>query len=154
MVDAYGNPTAHRRRLERKGFTRESHAAGQSQKEARGHGNTPERPDQARRDPERYKKYLQARRTLRVVTTEGIVTVSGLRKKDRSTVARHWNAIGRYLDSGKTDSLSKFDGKMIGGYKKDGEDVPKYELETRLDPLDDYENTNHINVDSIYEKDD
>jgi hypothetical protein len=141
---------AYRRRLERAGITRADYERGVSLSAARGHKHTPERPEQAKRNPKRYKKYLQARMPIRVVTTQGITVVDGLRKKDRSRVARHWNAIGRYLDTGKTDSLSKFDGVTIGGY----DEVPEYELETRLDPLDDYQNTGDIEVDSIYESGD
>lgn len=142
--------SSYRARLERGGITRTSYEQGASLSAARGHHATPERPERAQRDPERYRRYLQARRPMRVVTTDGIRTVDGLRKRDRSIVAKHWNAIGRYLDRGKTDSLSKYDGATIGGY--DG--VPMYELETRLDPLDDYQNLGDIDVDSIYEKDD
>lgn len=141
---------AYRRRLERGGITRSDYERGASLSAARGHKHTPERPEQAKRNPQRYRKYLQARQPIRVITTQGIITVDGLRRKDRSTAAKHRNAVGRYLDNGKTDSLGKFDGVTVGEY--DG--VPIYELETRLDPLDDYQNFGQIDVDSIYKRDD
>jgi hypothetical protein len=148
LVNDNGESTAYRRRLERAGITRAAYENGASLKSARGHKHTPERPQQAQRNPQRYEKYLQSRKPMRVITTDGITTLSGLRKKDRSTVAIHWKAVDKYLGTGDSRALDAFEGVTVGGYK----DVPIYELETRLDPIDDYANLGQIDPDDIYEE--
>lgn len=49
---------AYRARLERRGITRSSYEAGVSLSAARGHAATPERPERASRNPDKYRDYL------------------------------------------------------------------------------------------------
>lgn len=49
----------YRARLLRKGITQEAYESGVSLKAARGHANTPEHPEDAARNPSKYKKYRQ-----------------------------------------------------------------------------------------------
>lgn len=53
--------SGYRSRLERGGITRESYEQGATLSGARGHAATPERPEQAARDNERYRDYLGRR---------------------------------------------------------------------------------------------
>ncbi|WP_445185552.1 hypothetical protein ACTXG6_45790 [Pseudonocardia sp. Cha107L01] len=85
---------------------------------------------------------------MRVIITNDVLSVDGLRWSDRSMVGSHWNAVGRYLDTGDAGALQGFEGATVGGY--DG--IPVLELETRRDPIDDYALIGVFNVDSIYEK--
>lgn len=55
---------AYRSRLERGGITRQDYLSGASLSGARGHKATPERPERADRNPERYKEYLATRKRL------------------------------------------------------------------------------------------
>src|SRR5512144_2691788 len=69
-----------------------------------------------------------ARPPIRVISTQGVVTVDGLNSWERSLIGRHWNAAGRYLDTGNIFDLFRFHGITLGGY----------ELETRPSALDYY----------------
>ena len=55
---------AYRRRLERGGIDRESYDSGASLAGARGHEKTPERPERAEREPEKYQEYIFKRDAL------------------------------------------------------------------------------------------
>lgn len=52
---------AYRKRLERNGVSREQYLRGNRLGSARGHSQTPERPERATRNPQRYQQYLGAR---------------------------------------------------------------------------------------------
>lgn len=49
----------YRTRLLRKGITQEAYEAGASLKAARGHAETPEHPEEAAKNPQKYKKYVR-----------------------------------------------------------------------------------------------
>jgi len=49
----------YRDRLERKGITREQYNSGESLERARGHEKTPEHPERAESNPEKYRDYLE-----------------------------------------------------------------------------------------------
>lgn len=53
--------------------------------------------------------------TLRVLTSTGVQFLAGLSQQDKSLVARHWNAVRRYLEYGETDQLDALDGRTVGG---------------------------------------
>lgn len=55
---------AYRHRLEKAGITKGAYQRGASLTAARGHKETPERPERAISNPERYKEYLSRRRRL------------------------------------------------------------------------------------------
>lgn len=52
---------SYRARLERGGITRQDYLSGASLSGARGHKATPERPERAEKNPEKYKDYLANR---------------------------------------------------------------------------------------------
>ena len=54
---------AYRSRLERGGISRSAYEAGASVSAARGHAATPERPERAARNPERYAGYVERKAT-------------------------------------------------------------------------------------------
>lgn len=56
---------AQQRRYERGGISREGYERGDSLKAARGHANTPERPREAEKNPERYRDYYAVRNEVR-----------------------------------------------------------------------------------------
>lgn len=60
--DALG--ASSRARYERAGIGRSAYESGASLKAARGHGQTPERPAEALRRPERFERYLSIRREI------------------------------------------------------------------------------------------
>jgi hypothetical protein len=115
--------------------------------EARGHGETPEHPKEAVRHPEKYLKY---RVTIRAIVKDDIgrdehaeiVNISGLSKRQRVTVAQHWNAVLDYLGKKhpkgyipspfRKRSLKAFEGKKF----VDRDTGREYELETREGPID------------------
>lgn len=55
---------AYRARLERGGITRQDYLSGGSLSRVRGHAKTPERPERAEQNPEKYKDYLATRKSL------------------------------------------------------------------------------------------
>jgi hypothetical protein len=63
--DALSDST--RSRYLRNGINRTDYEAGVSLKAARGHGQTPERPSEAVRNPERYESYVNLRRDVRAL---------------------------------------------------------------------------------------
>jgi hypothetical protein len=128
--------------------------SGKSLKDLRGHGATPERPAEAQRHPERFAEYRKGQSQEIPVTVKdiGVVWVAGLNERDRSKVASHHNAIIRYLDTGNDRALVKFEGKTVGGYNAigGGERIPKYELETRLSPLEQWGTQGQFDYPTFY----
>lgn len=55
---------AYRSRLERGGITRQDYQSGASLESVRGHAKTPERPERAEKNPQKYKDYLAQRGAL------------------------------------------------------------------------------------------
>lgn len=55
---------SYRSRLERNGISRSDYESGASLDKVRGHGATPEHPERAESNPERYKDYLGTRNQL------------------------------------------------------------------------------------------
>lgn len=53
---------AYRKRLERGGVSKRDYQTGKSLSKGRGHANTPERPKQAEKHPEKFGKYLARKR--------------------------------------------------------------------------------------------
>jgi hypothetical protein len=51
---------------------------------------------------------------IRVFTTDGVEHIGGLGPWDRSTVARHWNAVHDFLRSGDPGTLRRLDGVLVG----------------------------------------
>lgn len=82
---AWGTLSAtYRRRLERGGITKAAYERGESLAKARGHGQTPERPERAERQPDKYTKYIERRRTLeRQVAEKKAELFRGSKKYDR-----------------------------------------------------------------------
>lgn len=108
---------AYRRRLERGGIKRSAYESGAQLSAARGHAATPERP--ARADNKvTYLAYRAHRdQAMRVLTTNGVQTISGMTAAERSVVGRHLNAVRWYLNHGRTNSiLPTFKGKYVTGY--------------------------------------
>ena len=134
---------AYRTRLERGGITRELYEQGWSLSAARGHAATPERPSRAQGQPARYRGYLvgKGQQTIRVLTTQGPIYVTGLSKRERSRVGRHATAVGVYLQTDDTSDLEAFEGLTVGAH----------ELETRTHVLDDLALRGETRFESIYE---
>ncbi len=63
---------------------------------------------------------------MRAVTRTGLVLIPDLSDEDASLVARHDNAVKRYLDTGDDTALADFRGVTVAGHG----------LETDLDALD------------------
>jgi hypothetical protein len=152
----------YRERLERHGYTKEMHEAGVPKNAARGHANTPERPTDAIKDPERYSGYLDRRKEagkdMPVIEDDpnageafpafverddpldlDIAVHRGWSPRDRGMIARHWNGIGQYNMAKKESNafakhVGRFKNKTVGGYRG----IPKYKLETRRDVIDFY----------------
>jgi len=60
----------YRSRLERKGITRTQYESGVSLKAARGHKYTPEHPEEAIKNPQKYKRYRASAKSLQQQVTE------------------------------------------------------------------------------------
>jgi hypothetical protein len=50
---------------------------------------------------------------MRILTSSGIEDVELQTSRARSTVGNYWNAVRRYLWTGKTDELEQFSGTRI-----------------------------------------
>lgn len=59
-------------------------------------------------------RYDDDRPAIRVLTRDGVQVVTGLSADDRADVARHWNAVRRYLETGDETGLSAFDDHLVG----------------------------------------
>lgn len=147
---------AYRRRLERSGLTRAGYESGASLTGARGHGTTPERPDRQDRRAGYAAYRAQRSQPMRVITTSGIVTLSGMTSADRSLVGRHLNAVRWYLVNGSAGSrLPDFDGATVTGYTfDDGKtSAVTVTLDTNLTDISAKERNGELNFDSPYPKD-
>lgn len=103
----------HRRRLERAGITKASRETGVSLSKARGHGETPERPQRAQTNTTKYSTYLRRRTPLPVnSTTRGVGPVQDMSKSDRREVGRYWNAVQRHF-AGRVDVAAKYAGLTV-----------------------------------------
>ncbi|GAA0411809.1 hypothetical protein [Streptomyces luteireticuli] len=131
----------YRKRLERGGITRAAYEQGKSLSRARGHAYTPERPERAAKNTHKYQRYLRARKDIRVVSRDGVVMLDGLTKKERGIVAKHWNAVGKFLETGDNKDLVKFEGVTVGGH----------ELETRMNAIEYLAMVQSLAYESIYE---
>jgi hypothetical protein len=61
---------SYRARLSRGGITKARYERGDSLTAARGHSKTPEHPERAQKNPQRYRKYLQKRATPGLTTRD------------------------------------------------------------------------------------
>lgn len=98
---------------------------GGSMKAARSHSKTPEHPSEATAKPERFREYLASKRRIaisrrqtpiRVMTDDGVYWVKGLKKYDRSRVARHWNRVGAAQRAGSDAPLRPYRNSYVGNY--------------------------------------
>jgi hypothetical protein len=55
---------AYRKRLQSAGVTKQQYESGESLEKARGHGETPERPERAEKNPTKYQKYTAKKQKL------------------------------------------------------------------------------------------
>jgi hypothetical protein len=108
--------TGYRDRLIREGVTQERHA-----------------------DP----NFAIGKTGINVLTTQGLQRLE-LNARDRSMVARHWNALEHYME-GRRDDMDEFEGKTLRG---------GYVLETDLGRLwmMSQDNDGPLSIPSIYEK--
>lgn len=53
------------------------------------------------------------KRTLRFLTPEGVISLGVQGSRKASGVARYWAAVDRFLITGNTDALLKFEGKSL-----------------------------------------
>ena len=66
---------------------------------------------------------------MRILTPSGVVEANLPDRDDRSKVGGHWNAVGYYTRTGRTDRLSEFEVVKVG----DG-----IRLETDPDAIDEF----------------
>lgn len=108
------------KRLRRAGIRRGEYEAGRVSSRrlgaARGHAETPERPGQAARRPERFARYRRREIPIRVMTDQGPFLIRGLKQQDRSKVGRHWNAVSDSLSQGSDRPLRRYRRSYVGGY--------------------------------------
>ena len=71
----------------------------------------------------------------------GIVSVSVRGSRQASLIARHWNAVNRYLNSGNDSDLRRFTGRSVAGV----------EFETDLDVIDELAGAGELEFEEIYE---
>lgn len=165
-----------RARYERAGVTRGEYESGVSLAAARGHGRTPERPERAAKQPDSYRGYLQRKRNgMRVVTTEGVITVFGLGDGERSLVGSHENTVKALMRSGgpsakrkstvvafrsrKPDrlkpDLEDFRNLTVTGYRrKTGGVLEPFELETDPSALGRLAFLGQLDFTNVYEETD
>jgi len=128
---------AYRARLERGGLTRSDYLAGVPLSAARGHSQTPERPERVKWAPERYAKYT-AKKLGNIIIIPVTWTDNGARhfevrkvevgsRLDRVLASHYANAVSNYLHGGKVNQfgvarderLSDYVGKSVTGYDLD-----------------------------------
>jgi hypothetical protein len=133
-----------RRRYERAGINQTFYELGVPLQHARGHARTPEHPERVSRDPQRYRGYLvgKGQGGLRVISTQGVMDVTGLSARRRSLVARHENAVKRYLNRGDESGLAAFEGIEV---------APGVELESRTNALDWLALRGQLSFESLYQ---
>jgi len=120
---------AYRARLEAAGIGRKEYEAGASLKAARGHRSTPEHPKEAERDPQKYRQYKdrQHAQYIQAITKSGVQLLK-LNARDRTTVARHWNAVHQWMRNGEGD-LASFNGQTVR------DKLTKKPVEFETDPM-------------------
>jgi len=79
---------------------------------------------------------------MRILTTLGVEDVELDTFQARSTVGSYWNAVQRFLSTGETDELERFEGTRIRGWRL-LTDPDEIERQARIGELD---------VDDIYEE--
>ena len=77
-----------------------------------------------------------------VLTTDGVEEVPHLSKTERTRVAKHWNAVRDYLETGSMKRLYRFEGKTVGD--------PGRELETRTNTIDYRATYEAFDFESVY----
>jgi hypothetical protein len=145
-----GQRSRYERHARREGISpdeiRRYYESGGSMSAARGHAQTPERPERAQAQPERHREYLRSPRrggkTMLVLTTGGVTEVPHLSKTERTRVAKHWNAVRHYLETGDTKRLYRYESKTVGD--------PAHELETRTNTIDFLSMTEPFDFESVY----
>lgn len=92
---------------------------------------------------------------MRVVTREGVVTVEGLSRAEKSVVGRHDNAVRRLLTPGSAfghaQRLPDFDDASVTGYRRGSDKVESFRLETRPEWLEFFEGRGLLRFESVYE---
>ena len=84
----------------------------------------------------------RARRSILVLTTQGLEFPSDLTEREASAAGRHWNAVRRYLDYGYDWDLAEFEGVEVGGF----------ELETRTNAIEWHAVRGEVRFESIYDE--
>jgi hypothetical protein len=84
----------------------------------------------------------RTRPPMRVITSSGLHLLRNLSDADAMTVARHDNAVRKYLYTGDHGDLDEFDGVRVAGHR----------LETDLDWLDLLALTGEIRFEDIYDQ--
>lgn len=136
----------YRARLERKGIDRAAYESGVSLKAARGHRETPERPQEAARRPDEFRAYrVRNAKYIDVLTDDGLRRVR-LDKADRSKVARHWNAAKMWAKRGQVEKINAMAGATVQDVDT-GERIPLTGASMKLYEL---ALTGQMNVESIY----
>ncbi len=146
-----------RRRYERAGITESDYSLGVSLSAARGHSNTPERPERAESQPDRYRQYLRAkdRNPIRAITENGVVDLIGLSRSERSLVGAHDNAVRHALSTSEIPSryrsiLSDFTGRTVEGYIVGTDELTTFTLATDAATLEWLEGRGELRFESIY----
>lgn len=92
---------------------------------------------------------------IRVLTRDGVQTVTGLTTNDRAEVARHWNAVRRYLETGDETGLSPFDDQLVGAIELPHEPnvvLGGYRLETDPSVIEWHAVRGDVRFESIYDE--
>ena len=129
--------------------TRRYYQSGKSLKDLRGHSTTPERPQRASAKDEEFGKYfsrLFARKDgITFLSTDGVVTLWGVSREQRTTIGRYDNALKTYLRRGRSEipsrfresgKLSDYQGKTVSGYEDGQREMVTVEFETRPKRID------------------
>jgi hypothetical protein len=132
----------------------------------RGHGDTPEHKPKTEKQLEKVRaKYPHYRTTINAFVKDGnqtaVVRISGLSKAQRSTVAKHHNAVIDYVEGKhpkgyvdrvprtfKKHGLKIFEAKRY----RDSASGDVYELETREDKIEEFARTHDIAFIDFYPK--
>jgi hypothetical protein len=77
---------------------------------------------------------------MRVLTSDGLRDLDIQDPQDRSVIGTHWNAVGRFLNTGEADQLAPFRALRVAGV----------ELETDPDVIEDREAEGDLNIEHIY----
>ncbi|MER6050036.1 hypothetical protein ABT168_21750 [Streptomyces sp. NPDC001793] len=136
----------YRARLEKAGIDRAAYESGVSLKSARGHRETPERPEEAARRPADFTAYrVRNAKYINVLTDEGLRRVR-LDKADRSKVARHWNSAKVWAKKGQADKINAMAGTTVQDVDT-GEHIRLAGVSMQLYQL---ARTGQMNIESIY----